>query len=625
MRHQSHSQGSGLDPVLFSVIVSRLDSIAAEMTIALERAAMSSILGLCRDYSCCLYDRAARQIAMVDALPIHTNTMHLVLGRIAEQYGDDLAEGDVIACNYAYSANTHIGDLVTVCPVFYEGEHLFWAAAKGHQLDVGAPVPSSSNPWARNVWQEGLQIPPVKFYEGGTQRRDVVELYLTNMRFRDSLSGDLMAQLGSIWTAQRRLHEMCEEFGAKTVQTYVDESIAYADRRTRAAIREMPNGVYTGEGWLDSDGLERHNVPIRCTVTINDESVDVDFAGSAPQVETGLNSSYAVMQAAGGIPIVMAIDPDIPRNEGCLRRVTVSAPLGSICNAEYPAATTTATTMPADLMQDVVCRALMKAIPDRMRAGSAHWSNSPMVAGRDPESEEDWGHLLLNGGSGGGASAGADGWPLMTTNAAQGGLKTASIEQTELLYPIRFEECAIESGSAGLGEHIGGPGVRCTIRPVGASLDLIYSNDGLENPPFGALGGTAGRGGGSYIAGERRQRRFLPAVGHVTVGASETWTAVSTGGGGYGHPVDRPVDRVRDDVRDGMYSRAVAEQVLGVVLSPAPELTVDEPATIKARAELARRDGAPPPVLPVTPGASRWLEDTMRPGDVMLGGVAVRP
>jgi N-methylhydantoinase B len=606
-----------MDAITFSVLVSRIDSIATEMTIALENAAMTSILGLCRDYSCCIYDVGLRQVAAVDAIPIHTNSMHLLLREVAEAFEGDIAQGDVIACNYAYSGNSHIGDLVTVCPVFVAGRQMFWAAAKGHQLDVGAPEPISANAWARDVFQEGLQIPPVKLYDRGVPRRDVINLYLTNVRWREALEGDLMAMLGAIRTGERRLVELCEAYGPATIERFVDEVIDYAAQRTAAEIRAMPNGVYEAEGWLDGDGAGHADMPVRCTVTVADDTVAVDFAGSAPQVPAGVNASYAVMQAAGGIPVMMALDPDIPHNEGCLRRVQVTAPAGSICNAEYPAATATATTEPGDVMQDVVCRALAQVIPERVHAGTAHWANIPMLSGVDGRTGRPWGHLFLNDGGGGGAALGVDGWPMITTPCAYGGLKTASVEETELLYPVRFLEWEVEPDSMGLGEQIGGPGVRCTIAPVGAPMELLLKNDAHHNPPFGLLHGTAGRGGGHYIEEASGRRRFLPVATHVTLHEDQSWTGVSTGGGGYGDPLRRDPDRVRLDVRRGLYSPATAEAVCGVVLSHAPSYEVDRAATETAREVLrrARRHTAQPLAVPDRPGAGSWIADTLRPGD----------
>ncbi|MBL8581426.1 MAG: hydantoinase B/oxoprolinase family protein, partial [Rhizobiaceae bacterium] len=243
---------TGFDPITFSVILNRFHSIAYEMTLTLERSAWTSILALCRDFSCAVYDAKSRQLAMEDALPIHTTSLGLVLAEISRTFGEDILDGDVFLCNDPFRFNTHIGDLVTAAPVFVDGVHRFWSVTKGHQMDVGAFVPSSVTADARNVYQEGLTIPPIKLFEAGRERKDITDLYLSNMRFRDALHGDLMAQLGSIEKGKQRLIELCAEFGAEEVLRYTDAIIDYADRRMSEEIRRMPDGVYYAEGWIDT-------------------------------------------------------------------------------------------------------------------------------------------------------------------------------------------------------------------------------------------------------------------------------------------------------------------------------------------------------------------------------------
>jgi N-methylhydantoinase B len=607
-------QLEGLDPVTFSVVLSRLGSIAREMTASLEHAAMTPLLALCRDYSCCIYDRGARQVAMVDALPIHTNSMRLVLEEIARFFVDDVNDGDVIACNDPYHGNTHIGDLVTACPVFIDGELCFWTATRGHQLDVGAPIPTSDQPWARDVWQEGLILPPIKLYAHGEPRRDVIELYLANVRYRDLLEGDLLAQIGSVWTGARRLRELCDELGVEAVLRYSDHAVEYAARRTAAELATMPAGTYSGEAWLDAASNDVRDVSIGATVTIGCGRVSVAFSGP-PQAASSRNASLAVQQAAGSIPVLTAIDPDIPHNEGCLRQIDVVAPEGSLCHASYPTATASATTIPGDAMQDAVARALACAVPERVAAGSAHWSNTPMLSGNDAESGVRWGHLLLNGGGGGGAALGADGWPLITTPACQGGLKTASVEHTELLYPLRFHEWEIEPESMGLGRWLGGPGIRCSVSPTELPIEFISVTDGLTNPPFGLAGGTPGAGGGSFVTERDGQRSFLGSAYRVVLDKTQIWTGVSSGGGGYGSPLTRDLELVARDVRDGFYSRETALTVFGVVLRE--DGNVDRRASDSRRAELrAEQEDRPPVVsLPTEPAASDWRARQMRPRD----------
>ena len=292
------------DPITFSVIMSRFESIANEMTLTLERSAWTSILALCRDFSCAIYDSVPRQVCMVDAIPIHTTSLQLVLQEIANTFEGDVRDGDVYLSNDPYRGNTHVGDLVTACPVFVDGQHLFWAATRGHQMDTGAFVPSSVTAEAQNVWQEGLTIPPLKLCDGGELRRDVLDLYLSNMRYREALEGDLLAQLGSIEKGRQRLIEFCGDYAADLVMHYVEEMIAYADRRMSEMVESMPDGVYQGEGWVDSDGTDTLNIPIRVKVTIEGDQIVVDYSESGDQAKGGLNGSEGTSRAAGAIPFL---------------------------------------------------------------------------------------------------------------------------------------------------------------------------------------------------------------------------------------------------------------------------------------------------------------------------------
>ena len=314
-----------------------------------------------------------------------------------------------------------------------------------------------------------------------------------------------MAQIGAIWIGTQRFGVLCERYGAGDVEQCLEEAIDYGSRRTGADIKSMASGRYTAEGWMDSDG-HRLDVEIRCTVIVDDEHVDIDFDGSAEQATSGTNPSLADLKAGGGIPVMLMIDPDTPHNEGCLRRVRVTAPKGSICNAAYPASTAMGTTQPTDVMRGVACKALIQIAPQRVPAGSSHISHMAMLSGTGARSGTHWGHLLLNNGGGAGAACGADGWPLNATSAARGGLKTASAEHTELLYPVFVEEWEIEPNSMGLGEYNGGPGIRFSVRPLYGPMENMYNSDGLQRRLRRALHRRAGARG----LWRRSRRRIRP-------------------------------------------------------------------------------------------------------------------
>jgi len=615
---QAEPAASGYDPITFSVILSRFDAIVNEMTRVLEKSAWTSILALAHDYSCGIYDAVPRQISMYDALPIHTTSLHIGVREIAESFEGDIHPGDVFLFNDPYSGNTHVGDYVTAAPVFSEGKLVFWSVTKGHQMDTGAYIPSSVVSSALDVYQEGVTIPPMRMVEKGAMREDFLRLLLANLRYADLVEGDLRAQVGSIEKARQRLEELCEEYGTEVVLSYVDEIIAYAGRRTGQEIAAMPDGTYEAEGWIDSDGFGTEHIPVRVAVTIDGEDVKVDYSGSGPQAKGGANGSYATSQAAGAVPFLYYIDPDIPHNHGVIEHVEVVTEEGTVCHAKFPASTSVATIVPSDLMQDCVNRAMVAAMPERVPAGGTRCGNIPQFAGNGPDGESPWGFMLFNNAGAGGAAKGNDGWPLWYNQAALGGMKIQPIEQLELLYPVRIERWEIDADSMGFGQWLGGPGNACAVRPLSDEMVTITFGDAAANPPHGAMGGEAGSGGGQYVEDEPTgKRRYVSASGAFTVDHThEVYVGVSTGGGGWGNPHERDPEKVRIDARDGIVSRAAAAEVFGVVLSDDDDPRVDEVATAAKRRELAAVER--PQLDPTEPNASTWLKRNMREGDVYL-------
>jgi len=309
------------------------------MSITFERSAWSSILSEARDFSCAVYDAnlPPNALCVFDGLPIHVNAQPIAIAEVSKFFGqEEIYDGDIIMVNSVYYGTTHCGDLVVACPVFYEGEHLFWTVATGHQMDIGSPNPTSVAIQATDVWSEGFQISPIKLEEKGKLRKDVLQLYLENLRYREFLHGDLMSQVGSVKTGKKRLLELLGRWGANTLKQFAREITAYADRRTREEIAKWPDGTYAAESWVDSDGTGLKNIAIKCQLKISNSDISIDFTGSDPQVRGSTNASWATCQNAASIPILACLDPDIPHNQGCLRHVNVFAPKGTVTNVEWP-------------------------------------------------------------------------------------------------------------------------------------------------------------------------------------------------------------------------------------------------------------------------------------------------
>ena len=612
------------DPITFSVIRNRFEAIGQEMTLAMEKTAWTSIIALARDYSCMIYDShesGPRQVTMGDCLPIHCNSIRSLLMEIVKAFGDDIQDGDVYMSNDPYGGNTHLPDLVTAQPVFVEGKLVFWTVARGHQQDTGAIEPSSIVPSAKTIFQEGIVIPPTKLVDRGKERHDIVDLYLANVRYRDALHGDLRAQLGACGVARRGLIELCEQYGRDEVVRYSDGLMDYADRRASEEFLKIPDGIYEGETWCDTDGNGATDIPIRVKITKKGTDIHVHYSGGPPSTGS-FNATYAVMMATATTPFCYYIDTDIPQNHGVLKHITAEADENTICRAKWPAATGGATVTPSDPMHEVINIAMAKIIPDLVPAGGAHCSHGPNFSGTDPRTGEEFGTMLFNSSGGQGAAKYADGWPRFATVSGMGGLRSAPVEEIELFYPILIERNEVETDAMGLGQWIGGPGLRTRYRPVDCDMDWHGVGEGLKNPPHGVNGGTMSPGGGIFIEHTDGRRTFTSSAGYVPIKEGEVWEGVSPGGGGWGNPLDRDPELVRSDLRDEWISEETAQNIFGIVVLDNLERTLDVAATESARAELRKR--VRPTIEPTVPAAGTWTARNMREGDRYLEAPSAR-
>ena len=405
----STSQRS-IDPITLSVVRGALETAQREMTTTLEKTARSSVFNLAHDYSNALFDHMPEMILQGQDIPIHLGSLMPAMKAVAEYYGDDIHEGDVIYHNDPVFMGSHILDCCMYKPVFYEGELVFWTVCKGHVTDIGGPVPAGYNPDAKEIYAEGLRIPPIKIWEKGVKRTDVINLIHSNMRSRRNQEGDLNAQYGACSVGERNMIALLDKYGVETVRAAIEELKNMADNHMRTLISSIPDGQYHGEAVLEDSGHGLGDLTISADIEITDSNVHIKIT-SPPQVPYFINS-YAGNSMSGvllGLMMFAQVDP--PYNEGLYRCVTVDlGEHGTLCNAKEPAPHVNCTTTPMETLTDAVRMAFEAAAPDRVIASWGHASGIN-ISGIDPTTGEQYVTMILASIiSGAGATQQMDGW-----------------------------------------------------------------------------------------------------------------------------------------------------------------------------------------------------------------------
>ena len=378
-----------IDPITLSVVRGALETAQREMTLTLEKTARSSVFNLAHDYSNALFDHLPEMILQGQDIPIHLGSLMPAMKAVAEYFGDDIHEGDVIYHNDPVYQGSHILDCCMYKPVFYHGELVFWAVCKGHVTDIGGPVPAGYNPDAKEIYAEGLRIPPVKLWDKGVRRNDVINLLHCNMRSRRNQEGDLNAQYGACRVGERNLIRLLDKYGVATVQAAIAELKNMADRHMRHLIATIPDGEYHGEAVLEDSGHGLGALTISADITIRGDHVHIAI-DSPPQVPYFINS-YAGNSMSGvllGLMMFAQVPP--PYNEGLYRCVSVDlGAKGTLVNAQEPAPHVNCTTTPMETLTDAVRTAFEAAAPDRVTASWGHASGIN-IAGIDPRTGEQY-------------------------------------------------------------------------------------------------------------------------------------------------------------------------------------------------------------------------------------------
>ena len=575
-----------VDPITLSVVRGVLETTQREMTLALEKTARSSVFNLAHDYSNALFNHVPEMIMQGQDIPIHLGSLIPAMKCVAGYFGDDIHPGDVILHNDPAYMGSHMIDTCMYKPVFYKGELVFWTVCKGHLTDIGGPVPAGYNPDAKEIYAEGLRIPPVKVFDKGEKRYDVLNLLLTNMRARRDQEGDFNAQLGAVQVGERNLIALLDKYGLQTVRDCIDALMEMADQHMRSLIREIPDGTYVGTATVEDAGHGFGDLDITATVKIEDDSCHIAIE-SPPQIPYFINSYEGNSYSGVYLGVMMFAQLPPPYNEGLYRCVSVDmGPRGTLCNAVEPAPHANCTTTPMETLTDAVRLAFEQAAPDRVSAGWGH-ANGCNIAGWDTRHDEEYVTMVLASIiSGAGATPQQDGWHAVGPECCFGALTSGDIELLEYSYPIIIHRYSLMTDSGGAGKFRGGSGTCWEVEPIDKPMTFITFGEGRRLPAAGAAGAS------SKMVDSKVGRIHLTRNGEVeelktnfvaTIQPGERAANMNPGGGGYGDPYQRPVDKVVWDVKNGLVSIEGAREDYGVVIADTETLAVDEAATAALR------------------------------------------
>jgi len=517
-----------ISPVDFEVFKNLFLSIAEEMGVTLCRTGFSPNIKERLDYSCAVYDADGETIAQGDHMPVHLGAMPLSVRAAID--AAPMERGDIVMLNDPFRGGTHLPDITLVSAVYLDRDRspVFYVANRAHHSDVGGMSPGSM-PVAREIFQEGLIIPPVHLMKRGDMVQDVLAFVLANVRTPDEREGDLTAQVAANRVAETRLIDTVRRYGRRRTLGYAAALQDYTERVIRAAIRQIPEGRYEFEDALDDDGFGSPPVKIRAAVDVRGGRAIVDFTGSDPQVTGSVNANYAITLSACLYSFRCLVTDDVMYNAGVSRPITVIAPEGSIVNAMRPSAVAGGNVETSQRITDVVLGALGRALPDRLPAASQGTMNNVTLGGTDPRTGRRFAYYeTMAGGMGGRKGlAGLSGVHTHMSNT-----RNTPVEAIEHYLPVRIRRYALRSDSAGAGAFPGGQGIVREYEMLTDTAVTVLSERRLR-PPYGAAGGSPGGCGRNTLIRDGLEQP-LPGKIEMRLKPGDRLRIETPGGGGYG-------------------------------------------------------------------------------------------
>ncbi|MFO1069924.1 MAG: hydantoinase B/oxoprolinase family protein [Geminicoccaceae bacterium] len=476
-----------LDPITMAVVKSALDSIVDEMGATVMRTARSPIVRDVLDYSATLCDRHGQIVAQAKTVALHIGAVPDAMAEIQARFGGSLQPGDVIVLNDPYAGGMHLPDIFMVKPIFHAGALRGYSVVVAHQCDMGGRVPGSNASDSTEIYQEGLRIPPLKLYAAGRRDETLVALIRTNVRVPDLVMGDIDAQLAACSIGEREFVKLLDRYGVAETERYIAALIDYAERMTRRAIAAWPKGTWRFEDFIDDDGFSDAPIPIRVAITVREDSLLVDYAGSSPQVKGAINSTLSFVKSATYLSVRCALDRDLPNNAGLFRCIEVRAPKGSILDPHLPAPVA-ARALTGYRVVDAMFGCLAQIVPDRIPAAGEGGNTVVCIGGWRPDRTPFIVVDMINGAWGGRpAKDGIEG----VTNPSQN-MSNGPVEVLEATAPIRIERYGYRPDSGGAGRWRGGLGLIREYRLLADEAILQVRSDRRRFAPWGLAGGQPG-------------------------------------------------------------------------------------------------------------------------------------
>ena len=568
-----------IDPIRLEVLKNAFDTIADEMAIILMRSAHSPIVRDSMDYSTAICDAQGQTLAQGLTTPMHLGSFYDAMQFLIGKFGANTHPGDTFIANDPYAAaGQHLPDIYIIQPIFFQEDLVGWATTLAHHADVGGIVPGSNALGAIEIYQEGLRLPFIKLVERGVANEAVWELIALNVRVPDLVTGDLKAQMAACTAGSREYVELFRRYGAPTMQRYIAELHDYAERLTRAEIRELPDGVYRFTDHIDGLGERPEPVVFQLALHIGGDEIVADWTGTSKQVAGGINTPLPFTKAGVYTALRSVMKADIPNCHGFTRAVHVTAPKGTVVNSVHPAPTG-GRGITGYRVIDCMFGALAQAVPERVTADGSGGSSLPSFGGYHEGEAFVFAETFM--GTWGAASDhdGQEGVPHMGANQSN-----VPIEMIEANFPLRILQYGIAKDTGGAGKYRGGNSLVRVYESLADDCVFSLRTDKRDFPPHGVAGGEPGAGPLNLLNPDG-ERRILPTLvtEPVHLKRGDIFFHVAPSGGGYGDPLEREVSRVLEDLADEKLSVQRARDAYGVVVRDG---CVDEAATVALRAAL---------------------------------------